>query len=49
MPILAWPAPIIMLALGFRLRRERTRLAARQLFLATITYLPLLLALLALS
>jgi protoheme IX farnesyltransferase len=38
-----------MLGLGLNLRRERTRLAARRLFLATITYLPLLLALLALD
>jgi protoheme IX farnesyltransferase len=35
-----------MLALAIRLHRERTAAAARRLFLATITYLPILLALL---
>jgi protoheme IX farnesyltransferase len=38
-----------LLTLGVRLRRERTADAARRLFLATITYLPLLLALLVLD
>jgi len=44
-----WPAAAPLLALGAQLARTRSDASARRLFLATLAYLPLLLAFLVLD